>query len=593
MWKSLILITFILGFAACSETTNPVSFSQTPGTGGGSASGTGGVSGATGTAGTGGNTNTGGSGGTGNPGGTGGSASGGGSGGMGGTAGTGTPVSSGSGGSSSSASATTCPGGQPVSFPGAEGFGACTTGGRGGAVYYVTTLAADPAGMTPGSLQWALNQTGPRYILFKVSGVISGAVQLTRSDVTIAGQTSPRGIIVRGFHTTENPYIDHDRGRISSVAHADNWILRHLRTRPAGGGLDDGLRLRYTRNAIVDHVSSANATDEVIEISYSNNITIQNTMLSETLGDHADRGGILINYSNPADGFPLDRISLHHNTWNRIEGRMPELASETPESNGRTINVEVSNNLYWDPGYFMDVTNTTHAGGGDGLPIYYALNYVGNYYYARAGFRFGMAWIPVNAPNHTTTYFADDQFNLYPDRRNYQFVYCCNNYPSESSLPYPNPDSVPSFGRTSRHDFPGITYVPSTTLRDFMRTNVGAFPRDPMDRRLTAPFATGVIDPASPRTNPYNDALSLDFSSSNPATDVDGNGVPDAPTDTDNDGMPDAWETAHGLNPSVPDHNGTTLSSNPANGIAGCTPGYSNLECYLNELAEQRVRTGS
>lgn len=577
MWKNLIFILFILALAACSETTNPVSPSQTPGTGGSPGGGTGGTSGVAGATGTGG---------------TGGSVGSGGSAGIGTTGTGGVSSSGGNGGGTSPVSTTTCPGGQPVAFPGAEGFGACTTGGRGGVVYYVTTLAADPGGTTPGSLQWALNQTGPRYILFKVSGVISGPVQLTRSDVTIAGQTSPHGIIVRGFHTTENPYIDHDRGRIASVVHADNWILRYLRTRPAGGGLDDGLRLRYTRNAIVDHVSVADATDEAIEISYSNTITIQNTMLSETLGDHADRGGILVNYSNPADGFPLDRLSLHHNTWNRIEGRMPELASETVESNGRTINVEISNNLYWDPGYFMDVTNTTHAGGGDGLPIYYALNYVGNYYYARSGFRFGMVWIPLNTPNNTTTYFADDQFNLYPDRRNYQFVYCCNDYPTTTSLLYPNPDSVPSFGRASRHDFPGITYVSSTTLRDYMRANVGAFPRDPMDRRLIAPLATGTIDPASPRTNPYNDALSLDFSSSNPATDTDGNGVPDAPTDTDNDGMPDAWESAHGLNPAVQDHNATTLSSNPANGIAGCTTGYSNLECYLNELAAWRVRTG-
>ncbi len=477
-------------------------------------------------------------------------------------------------------SLTSCASGGLAAFPGAEGFGACATGGRGGRVIYVNTLAADPTGSIPGSFQWALNQRGPRTILFKVSGVISGAMQLTQSDVTIAGQSSPHGIIVRGFHTTENPYIDHARGRISSVAHADNWVLRHLRTRPAGLGLDDGLRLRYTRNAIVDHVSVANATDEAIEISYSNNITIQNTMLSETLGDHADRGGILINYSNPDDGFALDRLSLHHNTWNRIEGRMPELASETIESNGRTINIEISNNLYWDPGYFMDVTNTTHAGGGDGFPIYYALNYVGNYYYARSGFQFGMAWIPLNTPNHTTTYLADNQFNLYPGLRDYQFVYCCNNYPEISSLP--PPDSLPFFGRSSRHDFPEISYVSSAMLRGFMRANVGAFPRDPMDRRLIAPFSTGLIDPSSPRTNPYNDALALDFSSSNPAI--------DAPLDSDNDGMPDAWERAHGLNPSAANSNGLELSSHSPNGIEGCVPGYTNLECYLNELAAQRLR---
>lgn len=52
----------------------------------------------------------------------------------------------------------------PPAFPGAEGFGATATGGRGGQVLYVTTLAADPKGEIPGSLNWALRQEGPRYI---------------------------------------------------------------------------------------------------------------------------------------------------------------------------------------------------------------------------------------------------------------------------------------------------------------------------------------------------------------------------------------------------------------------------------------------
>src|SRR5688572_33402879 len=80
-------------------------------------------------------------------------------------------------------------------FPGAEGFGAVATGGRGGQVIYVTTLANDG----PGSLAEALATPGPRTILFKVSGVIHTAAEIIYSDVTIAGQTSPGGITVRGI----------------------------------------------------------------------------------------------------------------------------------------------------------------------------------------------------------------------------------------------------------------------------------------------------------------------------------------------------------------------------------------------------------
>ena len=64
-------------------------------------------------------------------------------------------------------------------FPGAEGFGSFATGGRGGSVIYVTNT--DASG--PGSLQWAIDQPGPKYILFKVSGLIDAQIHLTNGDV--------------------------------------------------------------------------------------------------------------------------------------------------------------------------------------------------------------------------------------------------------------------------------------------------------------------------------------------------------------------------------------------------------------------------
>ncbi len=452
--------------------------------------------------------------------------------------------------------------GQPAAFPGAEGFGASATGGRGGRVIYVTNLNAGGTG----SLQWALDQTGPKYILFKVSGVIDGDVQMTRGNVTIAGQTSPGGIIVRGFHTTEDPYIDQAVGRINDpdVRHAENWIMRHVRTRPAGGGLEDGLRLRYTKNAIVDHCSIADARDEAVEISFSTNITIQNCILGETLGEHAQYGGMLMNYSNPVDGFPLDRFSLHHNTWMRADGRMPEISRESPAAAGSLMDIELSNNLLWDPGYFVDVAGTTGAAGGS--PVFYRMNWIGNYSYARPDFPFGMIWFPVNSPNSSTIHFNDNRMNLYSDRTDYALIYCCNDYPSIT------PDSTPpSYATSSRHGFPSINYHSSTGLRDYMYTNAGAFPRDPMDRRLMEPVGIGTIDPTPRDQNPYDDALRHDWSA-----------PPTPPQDSDDDGMPDAWESAHGLNPNTQDHNGTNLSG----------AGYTNLEVYLNELADQLVTGG-
>lgn len=77
----------------------------------------------------------------------------------------------------------------PPAFPGAEGFGAAATGGRGGQVIYVTNLNTSG----PGSFQAALETPGKRYILFKVSGLIPALAHLRYGNCTIAGQTSPGG----------------------------------------------------------------------------------------------------------------------------------------------------------------------------------------------------------------------------------------------------------------------------------------------------------------------------------------------------------------------------------------------------------------
>ena len=109
-----------------------------------------------------------------------------------------------------------------------------------------------------------------------------------------------------------------------------------------------------------------------------------------------------------------------------------------------------------------------------------------------------------------------------------------------------------------------------------MYENVGAFPRDSMDRRLFKFLPTNT--PALPPVDSldyYHDAYILDFNSANP---------PSPLTDSDNDGMPDYWETTHGLNNVIQDHNGTGLSY----WLTGID-GYTNLECYINCLSDYLV----
>jgi len=454
-----------------------------------------------------------------------------------------------------------------AAFPGAEGFGAYATGGRGGSVIYVTNLNADGAG----SLQWAIDQPGARYILFKVSGLIDTQIHLTNGNVTIAGQTSPGGITIRGLVTDESPY--QDQAVQAPADFAENWILQHIRIRPgltAPG--DDGLRLRYTRNAIVDHVSIGNAIDEAIEISYSHDITVQNTIIAETVGSHSFYGGVLMNYSNPAYGFKLDNVSLHHNIFNRIEGRLPEGSRESAAAANSYMNLELSNNLYWDPRFFVELGQSTGVvtnGAGDPYPIYWNLNAVNNYFQVGSSFPYSMFDDLILRRSGNHLFVSGNKMNLYPTRSDYQLFYCCNDY---SSVTDPSNSAGLAQKLLTRNAFPAITYTPTDQLRTYLLNNAGAWPRDPMDTRLMGFVASNTISGAAPNTNPAGDGLLPAYVGSPPA----------APTDTDSDGMPDTWEVTKGTNPNVANTNAHTLSA----------VGYTDLEVYLNELSTIRI-TGS
>ncbi|MCE9539266.1 MAG: T9SS type A sorting domain-containing protein [Bacteroidetes bacterium] len=452
-----------------------------------------------------------------------------------------------------------------ASFPGAEGFGGKTIGGRGGQVIYVTNL--DPSG--PGSLNEALATPGPRYILFKVSGIINAAAEVIYGDFTLAGQTSPGGIIVRGFIIDE---------MYDTIGTGDNIIIRHIRSRPnpdtniVGQGyvLDDAFRFDGASNAIVDHCSFANGIDECVQMSNATNISLQYCSLAETLGDHFYLGGMLMNYSNAEH--PQDSISIHHNIWNRIGGRMPEFSCESPFCGSRPLNIELSNNLIWDQPvniwYNSNIDQTAP------MPVdsfFLNMNWVNNYSVSRADYPGGMIAHDFMNFSENHFYAIGNKMNLYPGYSDYELFYCCNDFSTSGNNP--NTDLGLLSQELVRHPFPSITYTPTNNLTNFIYTNGGAFPRDSMDRRLFShlPSNTPDLVPVDSADH-YHDAFILDFNPSNPPAPL---------IDSDNDGMPDYWETAHSLNNGVQDHNGTGLS----NSITGIN-GYTNLECYINCLSD-------
>ncbi len=180
---------------------------------------------------------------------------------------------------------------QIKAFPQAEGFGAAAHGGRGGDVYHVTNLNDSGTG----SLRFGIDNapTSGRTIVFDVCGWIDlnsklGIVKEKR-NITIAGQTAPGGIGVRG-----NQF---------SVG-SDDTIIRHMRFRPGkSAGRLDSLSISSGSNVIFDHVSAGFSYDENASANATSrhgisNFTVQYSSVSFGLEDHS-AGSLIQDSDNP------------------------------------------------------------------------------------------------------------------------------------------------------------------------------------------------------------------------------------------------------------------------------------------------------
>ena len=406
-------------------------------------------------------------------------------------------------------------------FPGAEGYGMFVTGGRGGSVYEVTTLADSGAG----SLRDAVSQSNCT-VVFRVSGTIElGSNLLVSGDnLTIAGQTAPGGGI-----TLKNYGMRLDG--------ADNVIIRYLRVRPGDTGSDtqvDGIGFTNygASNVIFDHVSASWGIDETFSFYGLPNVTIQWSIISEGLmvsnhpkGPHS-MGGIQNGWDT----------SLHHNLYISNNARNPKfnIADWWPGQN-----TDFRNNVVYNWG-----DAATHGGNG-GLTL---TNVVNNYY------KYG----PSTDSGERSAFLAFEGGSPGEWYVDGNYVY---GYPSITA---DNWSGIVSASNGIRGDVP-FSSAPVTTesaqdAYNLVLQHAGAnVPhRDVVDTRLVNDVANGtgaIIDspsevggwPSLPSTSP--------------------------PTDSDLDGMPDSWETTQGLDPGdAADHNGVTLS------------GYTNLEVYLNSL---------
>ena len=260
-------------------------------------------------------------------------------------------------------------------FPGAEGGGMYTTGGRGGKLLHVTTLADDANNPPEGSLRWAVEQSGARTIVFDVAGIITlkKDLKITNGDITIAGQTAPGdGICIKGYCTwieADNVVIRFLRFRLGDEA---PWTADEIAAGKADG--QDCINGRYHNNIIIDHCSMSWSVDECASFYGNENFTLQWCLMAESMqscGLHKKTsGGGNHGYCGLWGG---KNASFHHNLLAHHYSRNARIDHphiyQDHQNPARRGNVELRNNVVYNWG-----DNSAYGGEGG------AFNFINNYY---------------------------------------------------------------------------------------------------------------------------------------------------------------------------------------------------------------------
>jgi hypothetical protein len=469
---------------------------------------------------------------------------------------------------------------QQIAFPGAEGAGKYSSGGRGTAssvttVFEVTNLTDVNS---PGSLRYACAQSTTTYpyrtIVFRVSGTIHLASKLSiPKNTTIAGQTAPgEGICLADYPV---------------VINGDNIIVRYIRIRMGdknqlktspsncgvpvtpfqpscmpidGSGGDDAFGDLGHKNLIIDHCTISWSTDEAFTFYRGDSLTLQWNLISEPLNYsyHFETGDTDFEHHGYGGIWGSLHGSFHHNLFAHCQSRNPRFGGNSTYAPGAIESADFRNNVIYNWGLY-----TVYGGEGG------QYNLVNNYYKYGPSTGSGTKFRIVNVDSSVGYGYA--KYYLSGNYVDGSTTNTGNNWLGASMNTGNAADTVKSKTNTPfLTDYQLSTIETASVAYDTVLKAVGcSIPaRDTLDLRIinNVKNRTGkIIDVQGgyPHATAYAETVNAwpSLTSTTP------------PTDTDHDGMPDDWENTNGLNP----NNATDRGAFTANG-------YTNLENYLNSI---------
>ena len=471
-------------------------------------------------------------------------------------------------------------------FPTAEGFGKFTSGGRGGKVVKVTSLADDGS---EGTLRWAFEQHKgePLTILFAVSGDIKLASELriNRSNWTLAGQSAPgEGIVIT-------------RNKVN-FGGSQNFIVRNLRFRIgqkniAGDVLmDNACGVENCANFIFDHCSFGWSVEENMNTADSHFLTVQYSMVHEGLYNAGHTKGER-GYGCQWGGSPA---TYHHNLLAHNNSRSPRLNGARGEDN--VVFMEYVNNVnynYGKRGACYGGENTAAIADYNGLNSAHECNFMGNYYkpgpysdknsvefvsssYARDG---ATSWGPAkwyvngNIAEGFDAVNADNWKGMVAER--YKLSEIRSDERIVTATPYYKYSAVATIGNYVPEHYMIYDIEDAATAFATVTDKAGTINRDKVERRVALEAKNGTAANGGAFAGAGKGIIDKE---------TDAEGFFDyssdyvVPVDTDGDGMPDEWESKNGLDPLTPDNNFVN------------SEGYTALEAYLNSLMGETTVNG-